>query len=89
MPVMLDFKTLLIVGNATSSDTISENLQEVNFYLMQKSFFRRYEISYVYRRAIGHSPPNRYLQVNFNWHISYNISDVVLGKNIIAFLLTC
>ncbi|KAL3835058.1 hypothetical protein ACJIZ3_009794 [Penstemon smallii] len=28
----------------------------------QKSFFRRYEISYVYRRAIGHSPPNRYLQ---------------------------
>ncbi|PIN15987.1 eIF-2alpha kinase GCN2 [Handroanthus impetiginosus] len=28
----------------------------------QNSFFRRYEISYVHRRAIGHSPPNRYLQ---------------------------
>lgn len=28
----------------------------------QKAFFKRYEISYVYRRAIGHSPPNRYLQ---------------------------
>ncbi|KAG8369529.1 hypothetical protein BUALT_Bualt14G0023000 [Buddleja alternifolia] len=32
----------------------------------QKSFFRRYEISYVYRRAIGHSPPNRYLQADFD-----------------------
>ncbi|KAI3470117.1 hypothetical protein Pfo_026780 [Paulownia fortunei] len=32
----------------------------------QKSFFRRYEISYVYRRAIGHSPPNRYLQGDFD-----------------------
>lgn len=28
----------------------------------QKAFVKRYEISYVYRRAIGHSPPNRYLQ---------------------------
>ncbi|XP_051116780.1 eIF-2-alpha kinase GCN2 [Andrographis paniculata] len=32
----------------------------------QKSFFRRYEISYVYRRSIGHSPPNRYLQGDFD-----------------------
>ncbi|KAL8483117.1 hypothetical protein ACS0TY_025974 [Phlomoides rotata] len=32
----------------------------------QKSFFKRYEISYVYRRAIGHSPPNRYLQGDFD-----------------------
>ncbi|KAL9162457.1 hypothetical protein ABFS82_07G090900 [Erythranthe guttata] len=32
----------------------------------QKTFFRRYEISYVYRRAIGHSPPNRYLQGDFD-----------------------
>ncbi|CDP10052.1 unnamed protein product [Coffea canephora] len=32
----------------------------------QKSFFKRYEISYVYRRAIGHSPPNRYLQADFD-----------------------
>ncbi|KAL6548564.1 eukaryotic translation initiation factor 2-alpha kinase [Orobanche gracilis] len=31
-----------------------------------KSFIRRYEISYVYRRAIGHSPPNRYLQGDFD-----------------------
>ncbi|KAF7151804.1 hypothetical protein RHSIM_Rhsim02G0076900 [Rhododendron simsii] len=29
---------------------------------VEKAFFKRYEISYVYRRAIGHSPPNRYLQ---------------------------
>ncbi|GAY62105.1 hypothetical protein CUMW_215180 [Citrus unshiu] len=27
-----------------------------------KSSFKRYEISSVYRRAIDHSPPNRYLQ---------------------------
>ncbi|XP_057460394.1 eIF-2-alpha kinase GCN2 isoform X2 [Actinidia eriantha] len=32
----------------------------------QKAFFKRYEISYVYRRAIGHSPPNRYLQGDFD-----------------------
>ncbi|CAI9778226.1 unnamed protein product [Fraxinus pennsylvanica] len=32
----------------------------------QKSFFKRYEISYVYRRAIGHSTPNRYLQGDFD-----------------------
>ncbi|KAK9288122.1 hypothetical protein L1049_016570 [Liquidambar formosana] len=32
----------------------------------QKSSFKRYEISYVYRRAIGHSPPNRYLQGDFD-----------------------
>lgn len=28
----------------------------------QKLSFKRYEVSCVYRRAIGHSPPNRYLQ---------------------------
>lgn len=32
----------------------------------QKSSIKRYEISYVYRRAIGHSPPNRYLQGDFD-----------------------
>lgn len=32
-------------------------------YLLQKSSFKRFEICYVYRRPIGHSPPNRYLQV--------------------------
>ncbi|KAL6976219.1 eukaryotic translation initiation factor 2-alpha kinase [Sarracenia purpurea var. burkii] len=32
----------------------------------QKAFFKRYEISYVYRRAIGHSPPNHYLQGDFD-----------------------
>ncbi|GMJ08489.1 GENERAL CONTROL NON-DEPRESSIBLE 2, ARABIDOPSIS THALIANA GENERAL CONTROL NON-DEPRESSIBLE 2 [Hibiscus trionum] len=32
----------------------------------QKFSFKRYEISYVYRRAIGHSPPNRYLQGDFD-----------------------
>ncbi|XP_052207319.1 eIF-2-alpha kinase GCN2 isoform X3 [Diospyros lotus] len=32
----------------------------------QKSSFKRYEISYVYRRAIGHSPPNHYLQGDFD-----------------------
>ncbi|XP_008445738.2 eIF-2-alpha kinase GCN2 isoform X1 [Cucumis melo] len=32
----------------------------------QKSSFKRYDISYVYRRAIGHSPPNRYLQGDFD-----------------------
>lgn len=32
----------------------------------QKSSFKRYEISSVYRRAIGHSPPNRYLQGDFD-----------------------
>ncbi|KAL6528004.1 hypothetical protein OROHE_014954 [Orobanche hederae] len=36
------------------------------FYSTQKSFIRRYEIAYVYRRAIGHSPPNRYLQGDFD-----------------------
>ncbi|KAM6545969.1 hypothetical protein CsatB_026705 [Cannabis sativa] len=32
----------------------------------QKFSFKRYEISCVYRRAIGHSPPNRYLQGDFD-----------------------
>ncbi|XP_015058297.1 eIF-2-alpha kinase GCN2 isoform X3 [Solanum pennellii] len=32
----------------------------------RRSFFKRYEIAYVYRRAIGHSPPNRYLQGDFD-----------------------
>lgn len=32
----------------------------------QRFFFKRYEISYVYRRAIGHSTPNRYLQGDFD-----------------------
>ncbi|GLT96767.1 hypothetical protein SLE2022_143670 [Rubroshorea leprosula] len=32
----------------------------------QKSSFKRYEISSVYRRAIGHSPPNPYLQGDFD-----------------------
>ncbi|KAA8527288.1 hypothetical protein F0562_034615 [Nyssa sinensis] len=32
----------------------------------QKSSFKRFEISYVYRRAIGHSPPNHYLQGDFD-----------------------
>ncbi|XP_058730031.1 eIF-2-alpha kinase GCN2 isoform X2 [Vicia villosa] len=32
----------------------------------QKSSFKRYEISYVYRRAIGHSSPNCYLQGDFD-----------------------
>ncbi|KAJ0093671.1 hypothetical protein Patl1_26369 [Pistacia atlantica] len=35
-------------------------------FLLQKSSFKRYEISSVYRRAIGHSPPNRYLQGDFD-----------------------
>ncbi|KAL9296504.1 hypothetical protein ACSQ67_022400 [Phaseolus vulgaris] len=32
----------------------------------QKSSFKRYEISCVFRRAVGHSPPNRYLQGDFD-----------------------
>ncbi|XWS13227.1 hypothetical protein CRYUN_Cryun36dG0019600 [Craigia yunnanensis] len=32
----------------------------------QKFSFKRHEISSVYRRAIGHSPPNRYLQGDFD-----------------------
>ncbi|XP_057957013.1 eIF-2-alpha kinase GCN2 [Malania oleifera] len=32
----------------------------------QKSSFKRYEMTYVYRRAIGRSPPNRYLQGDFD-----------------------
>ncbi|KAL5537327.1 hypothetical protein UlMin_046354, partial [Ulmus minor] len=32
----------------------------------QKSSFKRYEISWVYRKGIGHSPPNRYLQGDFD-----------------------
>ncbi|KAK6930573.1 RWD domain, partial [Dillenia turbinata] len=32
----------------------------------QKLTFKRYEISHVYRRAIGHSPPNHYLQGDFD-----------------------
>lgn len=32
----------------------------------QKSSFKRYDIACVYRRAIGHSPPNRYLQGDFD-----------------------
>ncbi|XP_074281489.1 eIF-2-alpha kinase GCN2 [Silene latifolia] len=34
--------------------------------LKQKMSFKRYEISSVYRRAIGHSPPNPYLQGDFD-----------------------
>ncbi|KAI6699187.1 hypothetical protein NL676_019306 [Syzygium grande] len=32
----------------------------------QKSSCKRYEISYVFRRAVGHSPPTRYLQGDFD-----------------------
>ncbi|XP_022634097.1 eIF-2-alpha kinase GCN2 isoform X2 [Vigna radiata var. radiata] len=32
----------------------------------QKSSFKRYEISCVFRRAVGHSSPNRYLQGDFD-----------------------
>ncbi|KMT15732.1 hypothetical protein BVRB_3g057120 isoform A [Beta vulgaris subsp. vulgaris] len=32
----------------------------------QKSSFKRYEISSVYRRAVGHSPPNCFLQGDFD-----------------------
>ncbi|GAB2265636.1 eukaryotic translation initiation factor 2-alpha kinase [Dionaea muscipula] len=32
----------------------------------QKTSYKRYEVSNVYRRAIGHSPPNRYLQGDFD-----------------------
>ncbi|GAB4825465.1 eukaryotic translation initiation factor 2-alpha kinase [Ancistrocladus abbreviatus] len=32
----------------------------------QKLSFKRYGVSYVYRRAIGRSPPNRYLQGDFD-----------------------
>ncbi|XP_038986780.1 eIF-2-alpha kinase GCN2 isoform X4 [Phoenix dactylifera] len=32
----------------------------------QKLSFKRYEISWVYRRAIGHSAPNRFLQGDFD-----------------------
>ncbi|WCJ41344.1 protein kinase family protein [Euphorbia peplus] len=32
----------------------------------QKSSFKRYEIGSVYRRAVGRSPPNRYLQGDFD-----------------------
>ncbi|CAK8575820.1 unnamed protein product [Lathyrus sativus] len=32
----------------------------------QKSSFKRYEISHVYRRAVGHSAPNSYLQGDFD-----------------------
>lgn len=32
----------------------------------QRSSYKRYEISYVYRRAIGRSPPNRFLQADFD-----------------------
>ncbi|KAM5570160.1 eIF-2-alpha kinase GCN2 [Rosa sericea] len=32
----------------------------------QKSSFKRYEISCVYRRPIGHAPPSRYLQGDFD-----------------------
>ncbi|KFK40246.1 hypothetical protein AALP_AA3G349200 [Arabis alpina] len=32
----------------------------------QKTSFKRYEISHVYRRAIGHSPPNSCLQADFD-----------------------
>ncbi|KAI4324306.1 hypothetical protein L6164_023858 [Bauhinia variegata] len=32
----------------------------------QKSSFKRYEISSVYRRAVGHSTPNHYLQGDFD-----------------------
>ncbi|KAJ0769858.1 putative protein kinase PEK-GCN2 family [Helianthus annuus] len=43
--------------------------------LNQKSTFKRFEIGYVYRRSIGHSPPNRYLQGDF---------DVIGGDSAIA-----
>ncbi|CAL8993989.1 unnamed protein product [Prunus brigantina] len=32
----------------------------------QKSSFKRYEVSYVHRRPVGHSPPSRYLQGDFD-----------------------
>lgn len=51
---------------------------EIYFLCIQKSFFRRYEISYVYRRAIGHSPPNRYLQVYFYTCINSDSAILVL-----------
>ncbi|KAK3012844.1 hypothetical protein RJ639_010344, partial [Escallonia herrerae] len=51
----------------TNGGDMIELCQELRFpFVNWKSSFKRYEISSVYRRAIGHSPPNRYLQGDFD-----------------------
>ncbi|KAJ6917689.1 hypothetical protein NC652_019882 [Populus alba x Populus x berolinensis] len=48
-------------------DTSCIQLEDLDTELRDcKSSFKRYEISSVFRRAIGHSPPNRYLQGDFD-----------------------
>lgn len=52
--------------------------------VLQKLSFKRYEISCVYRRAVGHSTPNRYIQVHGihnRIHIFSWISFIVLVKH--------
>lgn len=58
---------LLTHGGAMLELSHELRLPFVNWIISnQISSFKRYEISYVYRRAVGHSSPNRYLQGDFD-----------------------
>ncbi|CAJ2634214.1 unnamed protein product [Trifolium pratense] len=43
-------------------------------------FDRRYEVSYVYKRAVGHSSPNRYLQGDFDIVTSFTSASAEVVK---------
>lgn len=62
--IIANCKDVLIL-NASFQETLFLLIHVLTYFNfgMQKSSFKRYEISHVYRRAIGHSPPNPCLQV--------------------------
>ncbi|KAJ8774874.1 hypothetical protein K2173_018133 [Erythroxylum novogranatense] len=41
-------------------------LLDREFQSQRESSFKRYDVSHVYRRSVGHSPPNRYAQGDFD-----------------------
>jgi len=57
--------------------------------LLQTSSFKRYEISWVHRRAVGYSTPYRFLQVNslYRQNSHWNLTFFILFN--IHFLLFC
>ncbi|WOH08018.1 hypothetical protein DCAR_0727454 [Daucus carota subsp. sativus] len=61
----LERKTVKLLANGGDMIELCQELRLpfVNWVVAnQKTAYKRYEVCCVYRRAIGHSPPNRYLQ---------------------------
>lgn len=65
----LERKTVKLLSNGGDMIELCQELRLpfVNWVVAnQKTAYKRYEVCCVYRRAIGHSPPNRYLQGDFD-----------------------